>query len=188
MGFAYALFSIFFVLFFPRQITHVICFGRYRDQKYTKGKKWYYAIYTFWTLFFVILCLMMGSAAGFDDTFNKFLFYIELGSGSREYIEAGSIYDENDLKYEGDFTLVYYMKKSTDVAETEQVIREIIEDNNSIYRRYHLQGYELIRNDGNSYLVSLNGQVLAQVDLEQSILFQVVRYHWVREELENPLR
>lgn len=185
MGFAYALFSIFFVLFFPRQITHVICFGRYRDQEFTKGKKVYYAIYTFWTLFFGILCLMMGSAAGVDDTFDDFLSYIELESGSREYIEAGSIYDENDYKHKGNFTLVYYIDKSDDVVRTEQVIRKIIEDNNSIYERYQLQGYELTENVEKDYSVSINGQILAQVEIEQKGLFKVVSYHWIREKLES---
>ena len=33
MGLLYAIFSIFITLFFPKQITDVICYGRHRDRE-----------------------------------------------------------------------------------------------------------------------------------------------------------
>lgn len=39
MGLLYAIFSIFITLFFPKQITDVICYGRHRDIENIKSKK-----------------------------------------------------------------------------------------------------------------------------------------------------
>ena len=64
MGLLYAIFSIFITLFFPKQITDVICYGRHRDRENIKSKKIYCLIYVFWTFFFGLFCLMMGSASG----------------------------------------------------------------------------------------------------------------------------
>ena len=64
MGLLYAIFSIFITLFFPKQITDVICYGRHRDRENIKSKKIYCLIYVFWTSFFGLFCLMMGSASG----------------------------------------------------------------------------------------------------------------------------
>ena len=61
MGLLYAIFSIFITLFFPKQITDVICYGRHRDRENIKSKKIYCLIYVFWTFFFGLFCLMMGS-------------------------------------------------------------------------------------------------------------------------------
>lgn len=41
MGLLYAIFSIFITLFFPKQITDVICYGRHRDRENIKSKKIY---------------------------------------------------------------------------------------------------------------------------------------------------
>lgn len=48
MGLLYAIFSIFITLFFPKQITDVICYGRHRDRENIKSKKIYCLIYVFW--------------------------------------------------------------------------------------------------------------------------------------------
>lgn len=58
----YLALSLFLTFFFAHQITHVMCFGRYRDKKCKKKK--FYFIYGFWVVFFGILCTMMGSASG----------------------------------------------------------------------------------------------------------------------------
>ena len=75
MGLLYAIFSIFITLFFPKQITNVICYGRHRDRENIKSKKIYCLIYVFWTSFFGLFCLMMGSASGVNNTFDRVLDY-----------------------------------------------------------------------------------------------------------------
>ena len=109
MGLLYAIFSIFITLFFPKQITDVICYGRHRDRENIKSKKIYCLIYVFWTLFFGLFCLMMGSASGVNNTFDRVLDYYGLNFGEYDYFEAASIYDEHDYKHEGDFTLVSWI-------------------------------------------------------------------------------
>ena len=78
MGLLYAIFSIFITLFFPKQITNVICYGRHRDRENIKSKKIYCLIYVFWTSFFGLFCLMMGSASGVNNTFDRVLDYYGL--------------------------------------------------------------------------------------------------------------
>lgn len=185
MGFAYAAISIFITLFYSRQITNVICFGRRRDRGIVKSKKAYYAIYTCVYLFFLTLCLMMGSAAGVDDTFDHVLYFWDLKSGTREYVTVDSVYDEKDYKHAGDFTLIYYIEKNTDVVETEQLVRKILEENNMIYKRYQLQGYELRGNNGKNYWIYFNGQVFAQIEIEKKLFFKEIQYHWIREKLNG---
>ena len=77
MGLLYAIFSIFITLFFPKQITDVICYGRHRDRENIKSKKIYCLICVFWTLFFGLFCLMMGSASGVNNTFDRGLIVIQ---------------------------------------------------------------------------------------------------------------
>ena len=57
---------------------------------------------------------MMGSASGVNNTFDRVLDYYGLNFGEYDYFEAASIYDEHDYKHEGDFTLVYYIRKNED--------------------------------------------------------------------------
>ena len=42
--FLYAIFSIFITLFFPKQITDGICYGRHRDRENIKSKKIYLSL------------------------------------------------------------------------------------------------------------------------------------------------
>lgn len=51
MGLLYAIFSIFITLFFPKQITDVICYGRHRDRENIKSKK-YIVLYMFLDILF----------------------------------------------------------------------------------------------------------------------------------------
>lgn len=93
MGLLYAIFSIFITLIFPKQITDVICYGRHRDMENIKSKKIYCLIYVFWTLFFGLFCLMIGSASGVNNTFDRVSDYYGLNFGEYDYFEAASIYD-----------------------------------------------------------------------------------------------
>lgn len=110
MGLLYAIFSIFITLIFPKQITDVICYGRHRDMENIKSKK-YIVLYMFLDIIFGLFCLMIGSASGVNNTFDRVSDYYGLNFGEYDYFEAASIYDEHDYKHEGDFTLVYYIRK-----------------------------------------------------------------------------
>lgn len=77
----YLALSLFLTFFFAHQITHVMCFGRYRDKKCKKKK--FYFIYGFWVVFFGILCTMMGSASGVDHTFDYGMNSLELYLGKK---------------------------------------------------------------------------------------------------------
>lgn len=102
----YLALSLFLTFFFAHQITHVMCFGRYRD-KNAKRKILFYL----WILggIFGILCTMMGSASGVDHTFDYGMNSLELYLG-KNYFEGNVIYAEDDYKHNGDFILEYYVK------------------------------------------------------------------------------
>lgn len=76
----YLALSLFLTFFFAHQITHVMCFGRYRD-KNAKRKILFYL----WILggIFGILCTMMGSASGVDHTFDYGMNSLELYLGKK---------------------------------------------------------------------------------------------------------
>ena len=86
------LFCIFFLLFFPKQITDVICYGRHRDKENIKSRRVYYFIYAFWFLFFGVFCLMIGSAVGFaknNEEIKKTLF------GDEEWETKSKEFEDN---------------------------------------------------------------------------------------------
>lgn len=176
MGLLYAIFSIFITLFFPKQITDVICYGRHRDRENIKSKKIYCLIYVFWTLFFGLFCLMMGSASGVNNTFDRVLDYYGLNFGEYDYFEAASIYDEHDYKHEGDFTLVYYIRKNED--NLDDLIKQIVQENNSIYKRYQLSEIDVLYETNGIYYICEKGEVIAKVVVENDGLLKKVSYQW----------
>lgn len=129
----YLALSLFLTFFFAHQITHVMCFGRYRDKKCKKKK--FYFIYGFWVVFFGILCTMMGSASGVDHTFDYGMNSLELYLGKKNYFEGNVIYAEDDYKHNGDFILEYYVKNTEDI---EIISKQIVEENVFIFRAYNL--------------------------------------------------
>lgn len=183
MGLLYAIFSIFITIFYPRQITNVICFGRHRDREFTKGRKVYYIIYAFWTLFFAILCLMMGSAARVNNTFDKIMYYCELNFGEYDYFYADSKYDEHDYKHEEDFTLVYYIRRNED--NLDDLIERIVKENNSIYKYYQLSEMKVVYGNNGNYYIFEKGEVFAKVSIENAGLLKKISYQWSREKLEQ---
>ena len=80
MKICYIVVSAFLIIFYPRQLTHLMCFGRHRDKNIVKSKAAYWGIYLFWTIIFLIGCLMMGSAMKVDSTMDKLVYYFILGS------------------------------------------------------------------------------------------------------------
>lgn len=142
MGLLYAIFSIFITLIFPKQITDVICYGRHRDRENIKSKK--------------IYCLMIGSASGVNNTFDRVSDYYGLNFGEYDYFEAASIYDEHDYKHEGDFTLVYYIRKNED--NLDDLIKQIVQENNSIYKRYQLNEIDVVYETNGIYYICEKGR------------------------------
>lgn len=185
MGLLYAIFSIFITLFFPKQITDVICYGRHRDKENIKSKKIYCLIYVFWTSFFGLFCLMMGSASGVNNTFDRVLDYYGLNFGEYDYFEVASIYDEHDYKHEGNFTLVYYIRKHED--NLDDLIKQIVQENNSIYKRYQLSEIDVVSETRGIYYIYEKGEVIAKVVVENDGLLKKVSYQWSREKLERNL-
>lgn len=146
----------FYHAIFPKQITDVICYGRHRDRENIKSKKIYCLIYVFWTFFFGLFCLMMGSASGVNNTFDRVLDYYGLNFGEYDYFEAASIYDEHDYKHEGDFTLVYYIRKNED--NLDDLIKQIVQENNSIYKRYQLNEIDVVYETNGIYYICEKGR------------------------------
>ena len=97
MKICYIVVSAFLIIFYPRQLTHLMCFGRHRDKNIVKSKAAYWGIYLFWTIIFLIGCLMMGSVMKVNSTMDKLVYYFILGSDNRDCVELGS--EENDEAY-----------------------------------------------------------------------------------------
>lgn len=97
MKICYIVVSAFLIIFYPRQLTHLMCFWRHRDKNIVKSKAAYWGIYLFWTIIFLIGCLMMGSAMKVNSTMDKLVYYFILGSDNRDCVELGS--EENDEAY-----------------------------------------------------------------------------------------
>lgn len=172
----YKILSIFFILFYPRQITHVICFGRHRDEVRIKSKIAYCSIYLFWTIFFAILCLIMGSACGMDSTFDKILYFTDLTYGYEEYVEAGAS-KEND----GTIYLTYYTKKDID----EPILCEIIQDNKFICEPYELEEVEVKQISKKIWEIQLGGEVLGSIEIERDLVMWKICYMWDKIKLER---
>lgn len=126
---------------------------------------------------------MMGSASGVNNTFDRVLDYYGLNFGEYDYFEAASIYDEHDYKHEGDFTLVYYIKKNED--NLDDLIKQIVQENNSIYKRYQLSEIDVVYETNGIYYICEKGEVIAKVVVENDGLLKKVSYQWSREKLEQ---
>ncbi len=171
----YIIISAFFVIFYPRQITHVICFGRHRDQINIKSKAAYWGIYSFWTIVFLILCLMMGSAAHVSTVMNKVAYYFILGSGDREYISVASERDEDT------YILPYYTRRGID----ESFLLKIVQDNEHIYDYYELQGLSVKKEDKNYWVLYLNEEVMGYVEVRNGLFLKELYYRWDRQILDQ---
>ena len=96
-----------------------------------------------------------------------------------------SIYDEHDYKHEGDFTLVYYIRKNED--NLDDLIKQIVQENNSIYKRYQLSEIDVLYETNGIYYICEKGEVIAKVVVENDGLLKKVSYQWSREKLEQNL-
>ena len=100
-------------------------------------------------------------------------------------IRDRSIYDEHDYKHEGDFTLVYYIRKNED--NLDDLIKQIVQENNSIYKRYQLSEIDVVSETKRIYYIYEKGEVIAKVVVENDGLLKKLRYQWSREKLERNL-
>ena len=97
MKICYIVVSAFLIIFYPRQLTHLMCFGRHRDKNIVKSKAAYWGIYLFWTIIFLIGCL---------------------GSDNRDCVELGS--EENDEAY----ISTYYTRKEINESFLFEVVQK----------------------------------------------------------------
>lgn len=101
---------------------------------------------------------MIGSASGVNNTFDRVSDYYGLNFGEYDYFEAASIYDEHDYKHEGDFTLVYYIRKNED--NLDDLIKQIVQENNSIYKRYQLNEIDVVYETNGIYYICEKVQLI----------------------------
>lgn len=177
----YLALSLFLTFFFAHQITHVMCFGRYRDKRCKKIK--FYFIYGFWVVFFGILCTMMGSASGVDHTFDYGMNSLELYLGKKNYFEGNVIYAEDDYKHNGDFILEYYVKNTEDI---EIISKQIVEENVFIFRAYNLSDINVVWKSVDDELYVYGGDELyATIDVERKGLLVKLSFYWNQEKLNQ---
>ncbi|MBD5543507.1 MAG: hypothetical protein HDR01_04470 [Lachnospiraceae bacterium] len=175
MKFYYIIISAFLILFFPRQITNVICFGRHRDQINVKSKAAYWGIYSFWTVVFLIGCLFMGSAAGVDTTIDKLVYYFILGSGNEDYIELAS--EEDDEAY----ILTYYTREEIN----EDVLYDIVQNNRFIYKTYRLEDLKIEQIDKKKWGLYLDSETMGYIEVKKGFLLNEIYYRWYKKNLEQ---
>lgn len=186
MSLYYAAISIFLTIFYPRVLTGLICYGKKGDQLYIKSRKIYYLIYAGWTVFFATLCLMMGSAAGVNHTFDRILDYVGLEFLDRDYMQGETIYEDEYHVKESDFTHVYYVEK--DEENLQDLVEQIVRENSFIYEVYSLEKMEVIfekRGDGYGYCITEGGETLAVVSVENAGLMKKICYKWDRSLLNK---
>lgn len=139
----------------------------------------------FFNIIFWLALSYDGFSVGVNNTFDRVLDYYGLNFGEYDYFEAESIYDEHDYKHEGDFTLVYYIRKNED--NLEDLIKQIVQENNSIYKRYQLSEIDVVYETKGIYYICEKGEVVAKVVVENDGLLKKVSYQWSREKLEQNL-
>ena len=87
--------------------------------------------------------------------------------------------------YQGDFTLVYYIRKNED--NLDDLIKQIVQENNSIYKRYRLSEIDVVSETKRIYYIYEKGEVIAKVVVENDGLLKKLSYQWSREKLERNL-
>ncbi len=175
MKFYYIIISAFLILFYPRQITNVICFGRHRDQIKVKSKAAYWGIYSFWTVVFLIGCLFMGSAAGVDTTIDKLVYYFILESYNEDYI--GSPSEEDDEAY----ILTYYTREEIN----EDVLYDIVQNNKIIYETYKLEGLKIKHIYKKQWGLYLDSETMGYIEVKKGFLLNEISYRWYKKTLDR---
>lgn len=171
----YIVISAFFIIFFPRQLTSLICFGRHRDQNIVNSKVAYWGIYSFWTIIFLIGCLMMGSAAGVSTVMDKVFCYFILVSDDRDCIKVES--EENDETY-----ISSYFTR----AEVDDIfLLEIVQKYTYMYDLYQLQNLTTMKVDKSRWIIYLNDEVMGYVEVKNVFFIKELCYIWDRQKLDQ---
>ena len=161
MKICYIVVSAFLIIFYPRQLTHLMCFGRHRDKNIVKSKAAYWGIYLFWTIIFLIGCLMMGSAMKVNSTMDKLVYYFILGSDNRDCVELGS--EENDEAY----ISTYYTRKEIN----ESFLFEVVQKHEYAYEMCQLQEL-IIKKQDERWILYLNDEVMGYVEVKKGFLIK----------------
>lgn len=164
MKICYIVVSAFLIIFYPRQLTHLMCFGRHRDKNIVKSKAAYWVIYLFWTIIFLIGCLMMGSAMKVNSTMDKLVYYFILGSDNRDCVELGS--EENDEAY----ISTYYTRKEIN----ESFLFEVVQKHEYAYEMCQLQEL-IIKKQDERWILYLNDEVMGYVEVKKGFLIRGVQ-------------
>ena len=138
-----------------------MCFGRHRDKNIVKSKSAYWGIYLFWTIIFLIGCLMMGSAMKVDSTMDKLVYYFILGSDNRDCVELGS--EENDEAY----ISTYYTRKEIN----ESFLFEVVQKHEYAYELCQLQEL-IIKKQDERWILYLNDEVMGYVEVKKGFLIK----------------
>ena len=174
MKICYIVVSAFLIIFYPRQLTHLMCFGRHRDKNIVKSKSAYWGIYLFWTIIFLIGCLMMGSAMKVDSTMDKLVYYFILGSDNRDCVELGS--EENDEAY----ISTYYTRKEIN----ESFLFEVVQKHEYAYELCQLQEL-IIKKQDERWILYLNDEVMGYVEVKKGFLIKEFCFVWDREKIDQ---
>lgn len=174
MKICYIVVSAFLIIFYPRQLTHLMCFGRHRDKNIVKSKAAYGGIYLFWTIIFLIGCLMMGSAMKVNSTMDKLVYYFILGSDNRDCVELGS--EENDEAY----ISTYYTRKEIN----ESFLFEVIQKHEYAYEMCQLQEL-IIKKQDERWILYLNDEVMGYVEVKKGFLIKEFCFVWDRQKIDQ---
>ena len=166
--------SAFLIIFYPRQLTHLMCFGRHRDKNIVKSKAAYWGIYLFWTIIFLIGCLMMGSAMKVNSTMDKLVYYFILGSDNRDCVELGS--EENDEAY----ISTYYTRKEIN----ESFLFEVVQKHEYAYEMCQLQEL-IIKKQDERWILYLNDEVMGYVEVKKGFLIKEFCFVWDRQKIDQ---
>ena len=76
--------------------------------------------------------------------------------GECDCFDTGWIYSVLFFFFEGDFTLVYYIRKNED--NLDDLIKQIVQENNSIYKRYQLNEIDVVYETNGIYYICEKGR------------------------------
>jgi hypothetical protein len=174
MKIRYIVVSAFLIIFYPRQLTNLICFGRHRDKNIVKSKAVYWGIYLFWTIIFLIGCLMMGSAMKVNSAMDKVVYYFILGSDNRDCAELGS--EENDEAY----ISTYYTRKEIN----ESFLLEVVQKHEYSYELCQLQDL-IIKKQNERWVLYLNDDVMGYIEVKKGFLINEFCIVWDRKKIDQ---
>lgn len=175
MKICYIAVSAFFIIFYPRQLTNLICFGRHRDKNIVKSRAAYWGIYSFWTIIFLIGCLMMGSAAKVDSTMDKIVYFFILGSDNKDCAGLGS--DETDEAY----ISPYYTRKEIN----EDFLLETVQRYEYIYDLCQLQNLTIKKLDKSKWALYLNDEVMGYAEVKKGVFIKEFCYIWDKQKVDQ---